>query len=181
MSQQLPEGHRSYVGDAKEVELQDSNDWLMHVLPLREVVTKPVTPMLPTANKCRPTQDKRSLSSCLLGNTAKKCNKIIKNKNGIRKSHMINLSFQAQFYLKGCYTWNNYYCGPESREKVVAKLQIMGSFTQWPKYKTKIYLIHKTVFQVFLVFLKNNLCLIYFQQCLKLKNWNIISFLYQYI
>lgn len=145
MSQQLPEGHQTYIGHAKEVEFQNSNDWQVHVLPLGEVVTQPVTPMLPTANKCRPAQDKRSLSSCLLDNTAKKCNQIITNKTGNQKSQMINLSFQAQFYLKGCYSWNNYYCDPKSCENVAAKLQIMGSFTQWPTRKSKIYLIHKAI------------------------------------
>lgn len=74
MSQQLPEGHWTYKGDAKEVEFQDPNDWLVHVFPPREVVTQPVTPILPTANERRPSQDKRPLSCCLLDNTVKKCN-----------------------------------------------------------------------------------------------------------
>lgn len=139
------ERHQTYVGDAKEIEFQDSNDWPVHVLPLREVVTQPVATMLPTADKCRPTQDKRSLSSCLLGSAVKKCDKVIKKKNGNWKSHMISLSFQVQFYLEGCYSWKNYYCGPKSHENVTARLQIMESFTQWPKLKTKIYLIHKTI------------------------------------
>lgn len=103
MSQQLPEGLQTHIGHAKEVEFQHANDRVVHVLPLGEVVAQPVTPVLPTADESRPTQDKRPLASCLLGSTAKNCNKIIKNRSGKQKSHKIRLSFPAQLYLGRCY------------------------------------------------------------------------------
>lgn len=101
MSQHLPRGHQTYIGNAKEVELQDSNDWPAQVLPLREVVTQPVTTVLPAANECGPTQDKRPLSSCLLDNTAKKCNKIIKNSNGNQKFLSSTSASRHNFIWKG--------------------------------------------------------------------------------
>lgn len=109
MSQELPEGLQTHKGNAKEVELQHADDGVVHVLPLRLVVTQPVTSVLPAAHEGGPTQDKRPLPSCLLDNAVTKCNKVIKNKSGTQKSQMISLSFPAQFCLRWCYSSNLYY------------------------------------------------------------------------
>ena len=61
MSQELPEGLQTHKGNAKEVELQHADDGVVHVLPLRLVVTQPVTSVLPAAHEGGPTQDKRPL------------------------------------------------------------------------------------------------------------------------
>lgn len=82
ISQHLPRGCQTYIGNAKEIELQDSNDGAAQVLPLGEVVPEPVSTVLPAANERGTTQDKRPLSSGLLDSTAEKCNEIIKNKSG---------------------------------------------------------------------------------------------------
>lgn len=82
ISQHLPRGCQTYKGNAKEVEFHDSNDGAAQVLPQREVVTKPVSAVLATANERGPAQDERPLSSSLLDSTAEKGSKIIKNRNG---------------------------------------------------------------------------------------------------
>lgn len=79
------EGFQTHKGNAKEVELQHADDGVVHVLPLRVVVTQPVTSVLPAADEGRATQDKRPLPSCLLDNTMAECNKVIKNKRGNQK------------------------------------------------------------------------------------------------
>lgn len=73
-----------------------------------------------------------------------------------------------QFLLWSLLTWK---CGCKTANK-------RKFYTVTKIKKIKSIRFPSNLSQVFLVFLNNNLCLIYSQQCLKMKNWIIISFVY---